>query len=183
MQGIFLTLGFHIPQELGKESGIPFRVMELLDRLKSFIDKSKLAFNILEDEKTRIWSCPSVLFPHSVRHKFEPPPTSSARSSQHEFPTDTFSGAPLLIANMPLPAHMKDLWEESGPRLCADGGANRLFSWSKSLGSGSDGSLYVPSAIVGDFDSIKPEIEEHFVSHVCSLLSIVIWHHFQHTLL
>lgn len=53
------------------------------------------------------------------------------------------------------------LWHRAARRFCADGGANRLYDELPSLLPGEDASevraAYLPDAIVGDLDSIRPE--------------------------
>lgn len=49
---------------------------------------------------------------------------------------------------------LRALWDASdGPRVCADGGANRVFDLLPSL---------VPDAIVGDLDSARPDVLEYY---------------------
>jgi len=146
--------------------GIPNDVLVLLKELKRHIETTTHALNVLEEEKMRVWSCPSWMFPQEARHKFEPVPQASASSSSTSFAPNTFVGAPLVIANSPLAAHMGDLWEASGPRLCADGGANRLFSWSKLPPQDKKEHFYLPYAIIGDLDSIRPEVMYYYRDHV-----------------
>ncbi|KAJ5145701.1 thiamine pyrophosphokinase eukaryotic [Penicillium bovifimosum] len=42
--------------------------------------------------------------------------------------------------------------------LCADGGANRLFDMTKTIENGPQ----IPDAIIGDLDSIRPAVQEHY---------------------
>lgn len=52
------------------------------------------------------------------------------------------------------------LWGQVKLRVCADGGANRLYEFFK------DDRLararYLPDYIIGDFDSLKPEVEQYY---------------------
>ncbi|WRT64836.1 thiamine pyrophosphokinase [Kwoniella shivajii] len=62
----------------------------------------------------------------------------------------------LIIVNQPI---RKDLlskaWTAAEVRLCADGGANRLYDIDEDK-------EYIPDLIKGDFDSIRPEVLEYY---------------------
>ena len=45
------------------------------------------------------------------------------------------------------------LWEVSNERICADGGANRLYNYSKD---------YIPNRIRGDLDSLDPMVKKYY---------------------
>ncbi len=57
--------------------------------------------------------------------------------------------------NPPPESLLSQLWEKTTYRVAADGGANQLLR-----------NNYTPDAVVGDFDSLKPETREkdHFLS-------------------
>ena len=65
-------------------------------------------------------------------------------------------------------AHFLRIWTRARVRLCADGAANRLVEafgfepWMKD----STNTLPAPQAIVGDLDSIRPEVKEFFIKQV-----------------
>ena len=74
----------------------------------------------------------------------------------------TASPYALLILNQPINEHaLKAVINEAKLIVCADGGANRLFDLSQK--SNADFSHVKVSAIVGDLDSIRPEVEDHFM--------------------
>lgn len=52
------------------------------------------------------------------------------------------------------------LWNNYDLRVCADGGANRLYNFFKD--NDSERAKYLPDYIVGDFDSLKVETEEYY---------------------
>ncbi len=60
-----------------------------------------------------------------------------------------------VVAGGPLgsPAHFLDCWERCGrpPLICADGGARHLYPLD-----------LVPELIIGDMDSLEPDLQEHF---------------------
>ncbi|KAF4687123.1 cAMP-dependent protein kinase subunit [Perkinsus olseni] len=64
----------------------------------------------------------------------------------------------VIVLNSPLPGGtaMKKLWDTAGVRICADGGSNRLYDQFR-------GQL-VPDVIIGDFDSVRPEVIQSFQS-------------------
>ncbi|KAF4737092.1 cAMP-dependent protein kinase subunit, partial [Perkinsus olseni] len=64
----------------------------------------------------------------------------------------------VIVLNSPLPrgTAMKQLWDTAGVRICADGGSNRLYDQFR-------GQL-VPDVIIGDFDSVRPEVIQSFQS-------------------
>ncbi|CAD8162986.1 unnamed protein product [Paramecium octaurelia] len=47
--------------------------------------------------------------------------------------------------------------------ICADGGANRLYEYKKEI---------IPKCIIGDLDSLKPEIQQYYQSHNCSIIKV-----------
>ncbi|KAI7740830.1 hypothetical protein M8C21_020150 [Ambrosia artemisiifolia] len=73
----------------------------------------------------------------------------------------------LIILNQRLPRFSPLLWEHAKVRLCADGGANRLFDDMPELCcDGKDVSgvreRYKPDVIKGDMDSIRPEVLDFY---------------------
>lgn len=75
----------------------------------------------------------------------------------------------LVVLNWTLPAAMGQLWGAADVRLCADGGANRLFD---EIGKGQGGAAgrlergdYIPDIILGDLDSLRPEVRDFYKSH------------------
>ena len=63
------------------------------------------------------------------------------------------------------PRFIRDLWNGSSARLCADGAANYVLEALLTL------NFKYPNKIVGDFDSITQEAKDHFTKEVrCSFL-------------
>ncbi|ORY08261.1 thiamin pyrophosphokinase 1 [Basidiobolus meristosporus CBS 931.73] len=68
----------------------------------------------------------------------------------------------VVVLNQPIPHKntiFKHIWKRASIRLCADGGTNRLhdaFSGTEDL------EKYIPDYVVGDFDSIRPEVKEFY---------------------
>ncbi|GLJ05050.1 hypothetical protein SUGI_0010060 [Cryptomeria japonica] len=72
----------------------------------------------------------------------------------------------LIVLNYELPAFTPALWDRAQLRLCADGGANRLYDEMPKFFPQEDPVLvrqrYKPDAIKGDLDSIRPEVLEFY---------------------
>ncbi|CAH1447500.1 unnamed protein product [Lactuca virosa] len=66
----------------------------------------------------------------------------------------------LIILNQRLPRFSPLLWQHAKIRLCADGGANRLFDNMPELCSDEHNvqERYKPDVIKGDMDSIRPDV-------------------------
>jgi len=71
--------------------------------------------------------------------------------------------AALVILNSPIqtpPSPLfRELWEKSKVRVCADGGANRLFDSTQDLGA-----TFIPDLIIGDLDSLRDDVKEYYYS-------------------
>lgn len=62
---------------------------------------------------------------------------------------------------------LKHLWKCCALRICADGGANRLYEATKhNLG---DRDKYVPHLIVGDLDSLYDHVREYYSNQGCKV--------------
>jgi len=62
----------------------------------------------------------------------------------------------LIVLNYPIPTKsllLDHLWKTSGTRIAADGGANRLYEYSKEL---------IPDRIRGDLDSLDPSVRAYY---------------------
>jgi len=67
-------------------------------------------------------------------------------------------GQPFILLNQPMTPFLRHAWATSPLRVCADGGANRLYD---SVDSVERTSLR-PHFICGDLDSIRPEVLAHY---------------------
>ncbi|EEE63458.1 hypothetical protein OsJ_18271 [Oryza sativa Japonica Group] len=72
----------------------------------------------------------------------------------------------LLVLNQRLPRFAPRLWDRAQVRVCADGGANRVFDGMPELFPGQDPDevrrRYKPDVIKGDLDSVRPEVKEYY---------------------
>ena len=91
-----------------------------------------------------------------------PPPLASCRSTttMHHLVSSPFlhsSPVSLILLNGPTVSTtlLNLAWQRSHYRVCADGGANRLYGWDPTL---------VPDAIRGDLDSLKGDIKAYYQS-------------------
>lgn len=59
---------------------------------------------------------------------------------------------------------LRHLWARAVLRVCADGGANRLYDSFNKDDNTADScrARFVPDVIVGDLDSLRPEVEEFY---------------------
>ncbi|QLQ78247.1 hypothetical protein HG537_0A04940 [Torulaspora globosa] len=72
------------------------------------------------------------------------------------------SRSALLILNQKIniPSVFLKLWAAFKLKVCADGGANRLYEFFH--GNEAARACYLPDYIIGDFDSLKPEVEQYY---------------------
>ena len=98
-----------------------------------------------------------------VRRHVSPFVTSSGGNSDNE------TTSCLIILNRPMnrpPSRIfQHLWDRSNYRICADGGANRLFdatTASSELKEKSAPGAYLPDKIKGDLDSLRPNVRVHY---------------------
>ncbi|KAE8801281.1 thiamine pyrophosphokinase 1 [Hordeum vulgare] len=74
----------------------------------------------------------------------------------------------VVVLNQRLPRFAPLLWTRADLRVCADGGANRVFDGMPELLPGEDPdevrTRYKPDAIEGDMDSVRPEVKEYYSS-------------------
>ena len=58
---------------------------------------------------------------------------------------------------------LSKLWDKCSTKVCADGGANRLFDANKTAAiHNAFVHQYVPDYITGDLDSIRPDVEDYY---------------------
>ena len=71
----------------------------------------------------------------------------------------------LIVLNQPvMRAGFQQLWSHSTLRVCADGGANRLFDAVHTKEC-------IPDYVVGDLDSVRPDVREYYTAKVIYRLS------------
>ncbi|OJD32451.1 thiamine pyrophosphokinase [Diplodia corticola] len=74
----------------------------------------------------------------------------------------------LLILNQPVASLdlLQRLWARTGYRLCADGGANRLYDTFAGLDDADARRVqFLPSIIHGDLDSLRDDVRTYYASH------------------
>nr|VDD53602.1 unnamed protein product [Brassica oleracea] len=96
-----------------------------------------------------------------------------SHSSSFLLPADEASAKryALIVLNQNLPRFTPLLWEHAKLRLCADGGANRIydelplfFPREDALLIRNRSPLYKPDVIKGDMDSIRPDVLHFYLS-------------------
>ena len=109
---------------------------------------------------------------HQMIHRYDSPFFLDAGVDTDDDPKTC--PAALIILNTPfksnnpsrdaLPGALSVLWEKSSYRVCADGGANRLFEATVVEKESSDEiiSCYLPDLITGDLDSLYPHVREYY---------------------
>ncbi|KAL6613871.1 hypothetical protein ACP70R_036141 [Stipagrostis hirtigluma subsp. patula] len=92
-----------------------------------------------------------------------PASSSSAPRADDAAASTTYA---LVVLNQRLPRFAPLLWAQARLRLCADGGANRVFDGMPELLPAEDPdevrARYKPDVIKGDMDSIRPEVKEYY---------------------
>ncbi|KAI9332391.1 thiamine pyrophosphokinase [Obelidium mucronatum] len=70
----------------------------------------------------------------------------------------------LIILNQPICArkYLRNLWTSAAIKICADGGANRLFD---AFANDEDRLEFLPDLIRGDLDSVRPDVSDWYSSH------------------
>ncbi|KAK7712172.1 thiamine pyrophosphokinase [Botryosphaeria dothidea] len=74
----------------------------------------------------------------------------------------------LLILNQPVASIdlLQRLWAHTGYRLCADGGANRLYDTFDALDDAdARRQEFLPTIIHGDLDSLRDDVRAYYASH------------------
>lgn len=99
-------------------------------------------------------NCPVATPQSTKRH-------SNAFLRQKEIGADDNGPLALVILNTKDDTENKDLlrhlWQRAELRICADGGANRLYD-SFIADSAEERARFVPEVIVGDLDSLRPDV-------------------------
>jgi thiamine pyrophosphokinase len=90
-------------------------------------------------------------------------PLANLINSGIESRTSYDFGASVLI-NAPLVSRdvLQSVLSRSTFRICADGGANMLYD--NVVSRADERTTFIPNAIVGDLDSIRPEVRAHYES-------------------
>eukprot|EP00539_Tryblionella_compressa_P014713 CAMPEP_0178831896 /NCGR_PEP_ID=MMETSP0746-20121128/9700_1 /TAXON_ID=913974 /ORGANISM="Nitzschia punctata, Strain CCMP561" /LENGTH=271 /DNA_ID=CAMNT_0020494159 /DNA_START=172 /DNA_END=987 /DNA_ORIENTATION=+ len=72
---------------------------------------------------------------------------------KHETTVLVILNSPIVSRNGARNEWFDQLWESSDEQICADGGANRLYAYSKD---------YIPNRIRGDLDSLDPAVRTYY---------------------
>ncbi|KAF2451053.1 thiamine pyrophosphokinase-like protein 1 [Karstenula rhodostoma CBS 690.94] len=88
-----------------------------------------------------------------------------AQRGEREAPSDVTAAPDLLILNQPISDFtvFAQLWTRSRYRLCADGGANRLYDmFCGELEARRDD--FIPDSIHGDLDSLRDDVRSYYAN-------------------
>jgi thiamine pyrophosphokinase len=107
--------------------------------------------------------------------------TTSTATATGSTTTTTTTKTALIILNAPIrtppSAVFCKLWERSSFRVCADGGANRLYQATVTIGKSErndatnedddddESNFFLPSLITGDLDSIQDHVQAYYEKH------------------
>jgi len=105
----------------------------------------------MESKSYTEWHC-TRFFPEDLM-KILQNRTKSVTAASHIVPEEA-----IILINSPLPSNFKRFWNQAKIRICADGGANRLFDSTRH----EETSNYIPDLIKGDLDSIRIEVREYY---------------------
>eukprot|EP00879_Flechtneria_rotunda_P004622 GHRR01004879.1.p1 GENE.GHRR01004879.1~~GHRR01004879.1.p1 ORF type:complete len:481 (+),score=156.54 GHRR01004879.1:1799-3241(+) len=74
----------------------------------------------------------------------------------------------LILLNYVLPQQTAQLWQRAATKICADGGANRLYDQIPSMFPGADPlaarESHLPDLIRGDLDSVRQDVQQFYTS-------------------
>jgi len=85
---------------------------------------------------------------------------------------DVRSNYALIILNSEIEYDIstRGLWDNCVVKICADGGANRLFDFCKNNNDGTYLEKYIPDVIIGDLDSLRDEVRDFYLSKGSSII-------------
>ncbi|KAM3335213.1 hypothetical protein ACQJBY_029556 [Aegilops geniculata] len=110
---------------------------------------------------------------HSSSFLLLPYPSPPAPPADADADAESAVSYAVVVLNQRLPRFAPLLWTRAQLRVCADGGANRLFDGMPELLPAEDPDevrlRYKPDAIEGDMDSVRPEVKEYYSSLVTNL--------------
>lgn len=166
-----------LESDFGKEERqfLDAAIVSALEQIEEHSKKNERIADIINVDKINYWECESWMFPKKSRSFFFEQTEASKKSEvevESIFDQYTFVNAPLIVANSPLPSHMDEIWKMSGKKFCADGGANRLYSYLKASGYKEEDPDYLPDYLIGDLDSVYEEIKASLSKRVCYLPSM-----------
>lgn len=144
-----------------------------MKQIQEYLKANPKTLDILHPNKETIWSCQPWLFPQRVHDKFTANSEEAKANGNAKNAECSFQGAPLIVANTPLPQHMGELWKKCGKKFCADGGANRVYDWHLDQKHDPNGKDYYPHYLVGDMDSCLREVRVMFAAGVRTILQFI----------
>ena len=99
---------------------------------------------------------------HDYTYLDHPESITSEQQQHSHFNSSSQSGFGMVLLNSPLGELFSPAWSAATCRICADGGANRLYD---NYTSDEDRITNRPLAIVGDLDSVRPDVLKFYAAH------------------
>lgn len=75
-----------------------------------------------------------------------------------------------IAINSTLPSNFSRIWNQSNLRICADGGANKVYD--RYTLNFRDNTLKTPDYLVGDFDSVRNDVLEYYQKRGSKIVKI-----------
>lgn len=104
-------------------------------------------------ERPDTYEVPRPAEPHTLVEPF-----GHLRQQHEEQPQDRQPSCVIFLNTDLLKIDLARLWDGLDLRICADGGANQLYSCFNE----EERAKHVPDYIVGDFDSLRPEVRQYY---------------------
>eukprot|EP01132_Coremiostelium_polycephalum_P011113 gene11113-13597_t len=130
---------------------------------------SSSSSSTIEKENQTKWNAVDFgIFESKESLEKQQPSLSSSKDDLRKSPTLNDESNVLIITNCHIPEGILEyLWAKSSIVICADGGANRLYSYFEKRGKVEE---WIPDYIKGDLDSIQEAVSEFYSKKGTSII-------------